>query len=41
MKKRLLIALLFAMFVATLFSSCKSQDCPAYEHNEITVTTGW
>ncbi len=28
--KKVIIALLLSFFVATLFSSCKSHDCPAY-----------
>ncbi|MGM0530277.1 MAG: hypothetical protein ACQER7_02885 [Bacteroidota bacterium] len=34
--KKLAIVLLFAFVLATLFSSCKSQYCPAYE-DEVTA----
>ena len=34
MKKRILTAVILALFVATLFTSCKSQDCPAYDKSE-------
>jgi hypothetical protein len=30
MKKRLVVALMLAMFAMAVFSSCKGQDCPAY-----------
>ncbi len=31
MKKRIVVALLFVMFAIALFTSCKGQDCPAYD----------
>mgnify|MGYP006896937560 CR=1 FL=1 len=37
MKKRILIAVLFALFVATLFTSCKSQDCPTYDQSYVEI----
>jgi len=31
--KKLAVVVLLALFVATMFTSCKSQDCPTYEQN--------
>jgi outer membrane protein assembly factor BamE (lipoprotein component of BamABCDE complex) len=36
--KKLVIVLLFAFVLATLFASCKTKKCPTYE-DEITATT--
>ena len=36
--KKLAIVLILAFVLATMFSSCKSQDCPAYE-DDITAST--
>ena len=38
MMKKVVVIVLFTLFVATLFSSCKSTDCPAYEQHA-TVST--
>ncbi|MFP4621823.1 MAG: hypothetical protein ACLFM7_10965 [Bacteroidales bacterium] len=35
--KKLAVILVLAFVLATIFSSCKSQYCPAYEE-EVTVT---
>ncbi len=37
MKKRILIAVLFALFVASVFTSCKSKDCPTYDQNYVEI----
>jgi hypothetical protein len=36
--KKLAIILVFAFVLATVFLSCKSQDCPAYE-DDVTAST--
>jgi hypothetical protein len=38
MKKRILTAVLLTLFVAALFTSCKSKDCPAYDQNKIEIS---
>lgn len=37
MKTRILTVVLLALFVAALFTSCKSKDCPAYDQSTIEV----
>jgi len=37
--KKLVVIVLFALFMATLFSSCKSTDCPAYEDHAMASTS--
>ena len=31
MKKRVFIAVVFVLFAISVMSSCKGQDCPAYD----------
>jgi len=31
MKKRIFVAIAFTLFAISLMSSCKGQDCPAYD----------
>lgn len=33
--KKIIVAALLSLFILTLLSSCKSQDCPAYGQVEV------